>query len=753
MTTVRSMLVPTLLLPALLAGPAQAQIDRPQQRHWPRRPIRPRPPLVKTEAVRLDAHIVDGVCDTRVAMTFRNDGGIIGEKILVFPLPRGAAADKLEMHVNGKLETGEILDKNKARGIYESIVRRRRDPALLEYMGRDLLRLRVFPIPPRGKQDVEVRFRLLLPESGGLHTFEFPARAVEGGRFSMDIKIDSRKAIKNVYSPVQGMDVVRKDDHHARASYECKGRPPKDPVLFYGLSDRDFGLNLLTYRKQGQDGYFVLMLAPKRDWKEEKELAKSITFVLDTSGSMQGEKIQQAKNALRFFLKSLKTSDFFNVVPFSTEARPFAQGLQQATPDKIDAAFKFAGEIEARGGTNIEEAMRFALAAKPAEGTVPMVVFLTDGLPTVGVTGPKEILQLCGKSNTGNARVFAFGVGNDVNTYLLDKLSGDSGGTRDYVKPGENLEVKVSALFEKLAHPIMTDLALVCDQVQLSRMVPGKLPDLFRGSRLVVAGRYTKSGAIAIRLTGKVGGQAKEFVYDANFPSVAVDHDFVATLWAQRRLGQLLDAIRLSGRSPELENEIRRIGKEHGIVTPYTSHLIVEEGENIAYRWRGRRGARGPGAPGPLTPQARARVQDELRRAGVALGDAGQDPAATAEVAKKSKERLSTYGRVASGKQAVGESTTASRLMYLKTLDSRSRGRLWTTQRIGGRLFHLVAGVWIDAGYQPAMEKNLRKVEAFSDAYFELLRQRPQLAKILSFSTAMVVVIGRDEAVEIVAPE
>ncbi|MFQ5504399.1 MAG: VIT domain-containing protein, partial [Planctomycetota bacterium] len=264
-----------------------------QDRHWPpgpgqrrppilRRPPIPRRPLIRPESTRVKVGIVDGVADTRVTMRFRNDGSAVGEKIVLFPLPRGASADEIQMEVGGRMEKGEVLDKNKARRIYESIVSRRRDPALLEYVGRGLLRLRVFPIPPRGTQTVQVRFRMVLPETTGLFGYEFPTRAVEGGSFALEVAIRSSKAIKNVYSPIAGFDVSRKDDYNARASFECRGRPKRDPVLFYGLSDRDFGLNLLTYRPKAHrhgdgPGYFLLMLAPKRDWKDEAELEKSIT--------------------------------------------------------------------------------------------------------------------------------------------------------------------------------------------------------------------------------------------------------------------------------------------------------------------------------------------------------------------------------------------------------------------------------------------------------------------------------------------
>ena len=776
-----------LLVLGLIVAPTVAQGGRIGRRPI-RHPIRITP--VRVERTEVTARIVDGVADTKIKMRLRNDGGRQAEKILVLPLPKGATADQLKMMVNGKLETGEVLDKNRARGIYESIVRSRKDPALLEYFGHGMLRLRVFPVPARGHQDVEVRFRMLLPESGGLFRYDFPARAVEGGQFSLAIELTSKKPIKNVYSPLGGFDVVRKNDHNARASYECKGRPQRDPSLFYGLSERDFGLNLLTYRPDAnKDGYFLMMLAPKRDWKNEKPLRKTISFVVDTSGSMQGEKIEQAKGALRFFLRSLRPEDHFNIVPFSTEARPFASGPVAATGKRIDEAVGFCNKIEARGGTNIEEALRTALAAEPVDGSLPIVVFLTDGLPTVGITQPKQILSSISKHNGSKSRIFVFGVGHDVNTHLLDKISDDNRGARDYVQPGENLEVKVSALFEKVSHPVLSDLAISVDGVRIERLAPKALPDLFRGSRLVVAGRYRGQGAVALRLKGKVNGADKEFVYDASFPDKHSDHDFVATLWAQRRVGQLLDALRLKGHNNELVAEIKRLGKEHGIVTPYTSNLIVEDSMSIsAVRRRGGRGGRfrapgrrgrpgGPGTPpagGPSTPvtggagagpggaraankgavtkgdkAAEERLARDLARAGIKTKP---------KDAREGKSEADNYAfgrgalRAVAGKKSVALSKKVARLRFGEMLDDKGRATHWRTQKVAGRVFHFVGGTWIENRYRKEHEKKLRKVEAFSPEWFELVRKHPKLAKALSFSTAILIILD-DQAIEIVPPQ
>lgn len=710
-------------------------------------PIQRTPPsLVQVERTKVQVRVLDGVAETRVRITLRNPGNLQGEKILVLPLPEGAVADGLELEIGGKMQKGDILPAGQARNIYTNIVRRRRDPALLEYMGRGSIRLRAFPIPPHGRTEVMVRFRMLLPQTAGIYRFEFPARAVEAGMFAMEIHLGLGKGsqhLANVYSPLAGMDIRQKDDKHAVASFECKGRPQKDPALYYSLTDLEFGVNLMTYRRSKGDGFFLLLASPKRDWKREGTLTKTVSFVLDTSGSMQGKKIIQARKALRFFLQSLSPKDHFNLIPFSTESRPFAQSPVPATPDQIAKALQFGEEIEAQGGTNIEEALRFALSAKVAPGSVPMVVFLTDGLPTIGKVDTKEILGSTKKANLAGARVFVFGVGYDVNTYLLDQIAGSTRGARDYVKPEENIEVKTSALFEKIAHPVLTDLSLHFDPIQTSRVVPQHLPDLFRGSRLVVVGRYKKGGATAIRLKGRVGSEEKTFIFEGSFREKQGGPEFVATLWAQKRIGLLLDQLRLHGNNKELRDEVVHLGKEFGIVTPYTSQLVVEERERLAM-----------GAPGLNLGLGDRRTQ--VQRARKDLGRAGFDLPEEEELDRDGADDFKLpVGNEAkkTGKNAVLKSLQAAKMQYYSRIDKEGSKRLWKTQRRGGHTFHLIGGIWIDAKLNKTHKGKIHRIEAFSKEYFDLLVQRPKLAQVLAFSTAMVIVLGPEKAIEIVPPK
>ena len=756
---------PTPTPPTPVAPPHHLPPHRPVH-HIPPRPAHP---AIRTTSLAVKATIRDGIASTELRQVFHNDGGRVGEGTWILPLPDGATADRFTMTVNGKETPGEVLGADQARGIYEAIVRRQRDPGLLEYLGNGCLRARIFPIPPKGDITVMVRYRQVLPATAGLHRWTFPLRAagLSGGapeKLSLDVHIHSTEAIKNIYSPLAAVDVQRSGEHEARLSLEsATGQlPERDLTVFYGLSDQEFGLNLLTYRRAGEPGYFLMMLAPKQQWAAPVNTRKVITFVLDTSGSMQGRKIEQARGALRFFLQSLKPADLFNVVPFSTEARPFFASPVSATQQYLDTALAKVSEIEARGGTNIEDALRTALS--PAAATVeagmtsiPITVFLTDGLPTVGTTDIDQLIKQTGQHNTQHARVFVFGVGNDVNSRLLDRIASDSRGDHDYVRESENIEVKTGALFTKLSHPVMTQVELVCDGVDGFDLFPRTTPDLFKGSRLMVLGRYKGDGHKAIRLKGVVGGASKEFVFEGSFPAKAADHDFVPVLWAERKVAVLLDAIRLNGRKPELVAEVVRLGKEFGIVTPYTSHLVVEEGMRVSHALGIQLGAPGRARYFQRDDDA-LRVRRELERAG-AMGrrPANATPVAAGEQlrralasapreAKESRLSFDSLTLVEAGKKAVDNSVQLRALALKAAPSSRKAGGRGgaanlVSRRIKGKTFYLAGGVWVDGAFTEAMKGGVRKVEAFSDAYFALLRDHPELAPYLAFSSRIVVVV------------
>lgn len=757
-------------------------------------------PAVHMTQMTVQVVVVDGVASTTLKQTWRNDGGSVAEATWILPLPPGAVADGFTMTVNGAPLAGEVLDAGRAREVYESIVRSRRDPGLLEYFGRGCLRARIFPIPAQGEVKVDVAFRQVLEERLGLWrwSFAFGAAGAEGlapERLVLDLVLRSRKPIKNAFAPLSAIQVIQKDDHEVRASFE--GTPAalaeRELSFYYGLSEAEFGLDLLTHRSAADaEGTFLMLISPKREWQSTETLRKSIVFVLDTSGSMEGKKIDQAKAALKLFLQSLGPDDRFDVVPFATEAEPFFGERVPATPERIAEALARVERVAAAGGTNIDGALAAALRGPAEDGRVPIVVFLTDGEPTVGVTNPAAILAAVRAANARRARVFVLGVGVKLDTHLLDTLAAENGGARDYVREEERIDDKTRALFAKLSHPVMTDLVLTIDGLSPTKLVPARLPDLFAGDRLELFGRYASEGAHAIRLAGVVSGVRREYVYEGTFArETPGDTAFLAPLWAERRVGLLLDSIRLNGANPELVGEIERLGREYRIVTPYTSHLIVEPG---LQRFAGRTGAiggggsgpgsgpagpsspgHGSGSPKPATGGAetsmdgfflgqgsagsRATLDDlaeQLSAEGVLPSDAPRaELVALARVVaqelKDSEQRWSELGRTVTGAKAVDDSQYLARLMSGRRDGSGGSLLELFTRRVKDKTFVLRAGVWVDRTCGESVPAERKVVEAFSGEYFALLATRPALAPYLALSSRLVVKLG-DEVIEIVEP-
>jgi len=206
-----------------------------------------------------------------------------------------------------------------------------------------------------------------------------------------------------------------------------------------------------------------------------------------------------------------------------------------------------------------------------------VIIFLTDGQPTVGETNEDRLVESIATRSTA-VRIFSFGIGTDVNTHLLDRIAEKTNAFSQYVLPEEDIELKLSSFYTKIKEPVLSNVELAfTGEVKVNQLYPHDLPDLFKGETLTVFGRYSGGGAGAVKVTGTLNGERREFVSDVKFVKEDVSRGFIPRLWATRRVGWLLDEIRLRGESMELKDEIVRLAREHGIVTPYTSYLILED--------------------------------------------------------------------------------------------------------------------------------------------------------------------------------
>ncbi|HEY8560833.1 MAG TPA: VIT and VWA domain-containing protein [Pyrinomonadaceae bacterium] len=575
-----------------------------------RRPCVPRPPIPRPQplpnvlpvkSISIDTRINGQVATTRLEQVFRNDTPYTLEGTYFFPIPETASIVEFAIWENGKKLVGEVRSREEARRIYDEIVRRQRDPGLLEYAGKDLFQASIFPIPPNSDKKLEMTYTEALKAESGTVAYRYPLGtgrnlwnrpfstnedvrrnlpAQKFGTVSGRIEIVGKEALRNIYSPSHQVEVKRKNETTAAVSFETSNND-NDFQLFYGLSDKDFGVSLLTYREPGKDGYFLLMLSPKENLAERELVNKDIVFVLDTSGSMADEgKMEKARNALLFGVRTLRDGDRFNVVNFAGEEHLMESGLIAADANGKKRGEEFIKRLQPTGGTNINDSLIASLKQFEKNERPKMLVFMTDGLPTVGETSAERIVSNLKAAKNVDVRIFPFGFGYDVNTALLDKIGAENAGVSDYVQPKEDLEIKVSNFFGRVSSPVLSDLEIDFGGVETDFMYPRKLTDLFKGMQLAIIGRYKNSSDlrnVTLRLSGKSGRQTQSFNYaNLDFPVRAQDNDFLPRLWASRRVGWLLEQIRANGDTKELRDEITELGTRYGIVTPYTSYLATD---------------------------------------------------------------------------------------------------------------------------------------------------------------------------------
>ncbi|MEP6818466.1 MAG: VIT and VWA domain-containing protein [bacterium] len=681
----------------------------------------PRPPRPITlprslpiKSIRIDTKISSQVATTHVEQIFRNDTDATLEGTYFFPIPEQASITEFAIWDGDRRLVGEVRSREEARRIYDEIVRRQRDPGLLEYAGKDLFQASIFPIPPHSDKKLEITYSQVLRAESGTVAYRYPLgtgrQATPVGSVSGRIELDSKEPLRNIYSPTHAVEIKRNGDRRSVVTFES-GKEPQDFQLFYGLSREDFGVTLLTHREPGKDGYYLLMISPKDDWSEQEYTAKDIVFVLDTSGSMaEAGKMEKARAALLYGIRILRPQDRFNVVSFAGEERLMETRMITADDAGRKRGEEFAQSLRPVGGTNINQALMAAMQQFEPGNRPKILIFMTDGLPTVGITNPDQIVGNAGTARTLGLRLFTFGVGYDVNTALLDKLAAQNGGVADYVEPKEDLEVKVSNFFSKVNYPVLTDLKLDMAGVQTDLVYPRALPDLFRGSQIILIGRYRNPidmDFVRVQLGGNANGANKNFFYNnLHFPLREDANDFLPRLWATRRVGWLMEQVRTNGEQQELRDEIVDLGTRYGIVTPYTSYLALE-----------------PGA----TSQDAARPASNTGFSGGQVFNAPPSPAKVAEA------------RATTGAAAVQQSKRARQQQEVMRVDADSAS--YAIKTTGGKTFYLREGVWTDSEFKAGGSLLETVVKFGSDEYFLLLKQKPQLATFFSLGERVIVIL------------
>jgi Ca-activated chloride channel family protein len=785
----RTFFVAVAFAAAIFAGPpklAPAQILVPEKSatviivHPPvRPPIHPVPRPVfssyKIRSIEVQAAVHDQAAKIRISQVFQNTGSIPVEAQFVFPIPEDAAISDLTLLYDGKELPGRLLAKDEARRIYEEIVRRQRDPALLEYLGNGMFQTSVFPIPPHSDRTVEIRYSQLLKKTGGLvdlllplGTFKHANQAIDS--LTVGLRLETTEPLKTVYSPTHSVPIERSDEHHATGKFTLTNvTSPDDLRVLYSTQTGAVGMNLITYRpNEKEDGYFLLFASPELKAPQAAALSKTAVIVVDRSGSMSGPKIEQARQAVKFFLNQLKPGDTFNVVAYDSDVEAFQPELQRVTPETIKAANSFADGISAGGGTNIDGALKAALAMLTDDKRPSYVLFLTDGMPTVGEQNEHKIVAHAKEADKVHARIFNLGIGYDVNGRLLDRLSRDLNGQSVYVRPNENIETYVSTLAKAIAAPVLAnvDVKFEFDRPQalaappISRTYPRKLTDLFAGEQLVWVGRYREAGSIKLTLSGDLTGKRQTYTLTGELSAHSTPgaNSFVEKVWATRRIGELIDEIDLNGNNHELTDELVHLSLKHGIMTPYTSFLADERVDLVDHMGLQRQADQSLNQLHETEGVSGFQQRDLKRQlkssdnAQVLQGGMDMDPLPAAAPSPglgglRSGGAGQTKSKGGSFHAAHGWAAPHALQGSLQTADKPS------VQNVADKTFYWKNNRWRDAELTAETEKDPIKVQQFSDAYFALAaNDHGRFAKYLALDGPVLVRLeGKTYLIEVAA--
>jgi len=724
---------------------------------WPHpRPTPPTPAITyKIKELAYQAKIKDQIAQVQVSQTFVNTSSQTAQVQFVFPLPYEGAIDRMTFMVDGKEYDAKLLEAKKAREIYEGYVRRNQDPALLEWVGTGMFQTSVFPVPPNAERKVTLKFSQLLRKDHQLTDFLLPLSTAKYTstpveKVSIEAAIETTAEIKSVYSPTYPIEVKRPDSKHAVVKYEATNVvPATDFRLFFDTNDGKLGASLISYRPEtSEEGFFLMLASPEIKSEKAERPAKTVIIVADRSGSMSGKKIEQAKEAIKFVLNNLRQGDTFNIVAYDSAVESFKPELQKFDEETRKQALGFVEGLYAGGSTNIDGALNTALGMIKDDTRPNYVLFLTDGLPTAGETNEGKIVANAKNNNKIRARMINFGVGYDVNSRLLDRLSRDNFGQSEYVRPNEDIEAHVSRLYAKMSSPVMTgvkvnievDASSVESGPAINRVYPKEVYDLFAGEQLVMVGRYKKPGEAKVAINGKVGSEEKKYDFPATLVEKSNDqtYAFVEKLWALRRVGEIIDEIDLKGKNDELVKELVTLATKHGILTPYTSFLA----DDLA-------------RPGQLA-DTRSNLEQTRRlvdRLGEAEGLSGVAQRAEKKALQDSSiagnttrsfnlPREAAEGRASSGPAAGGiAAAPAGRGGYggagapqagyaqnkFRDIDSDKEVAADAVQNVGSQTLYRRGKLWIAANAQSVdPEKDqakIKKVKRFSDEYFKLVKE------------------------------
>lgn len=640
------------------------------------------------------AQISDTQVESRTSETVA--GPIEGAAFVGFlPLPEGAV--EAEVRLDGAPVTSRVLDAVQAQSLLAELARATESSRLVAFAGKPVLLLPAVTLKKRSRLEVVLRHAVRSTQGLQDATVVLPAAGFGSGpvrRVTVEATLTSQKPLRAVFSPTHDIEVERLADvKQAKIRFSADELVEgQDLRLLFAPDDDALGLRLLTHRDEGDGHGYFLLLGNPTGGDDSAPVPKDLVLVLDTSGSMRGEKLAQVQLAAEYVVAHLNPGDRFNIITFGSEVTRFREDLVPADATTRAAADQFIQGLLALGKTHISGALEAGLVGQAEAGRPRMMLFLTDGTPTAGELDPNKILASLPKQNRSNTKIFALGVGHDVNAHLLDGLALGSAGQSLYVGPEEEIDVKVARLYDGLSHPVLTDVALDFGKLKVDHLYPQAPAALFRGQEILLTGRYTGGATHQITVRGTLRGEAHTHTVTADFPSAPKpDEPFVAWLWASRRIGEVLREIRLEGQTPERVAEVVELSRRFGIVTEYT-HFLADAGRDFS-------------------PEEAAAAAAGL------MGTANAQASGRWAVQQADNEIQMRHRKVSS----IEMNSYKDRQGNLKKADK--------VRTVEGRAYYEREGKWVDAA---SKADKVRKVKKYSPEYFELIKKSKSFARAQS---------------------
>jgi Ca-activated chloride channel homolog len=565
--------------------------------------IRAQAQPIQISDVSADVRILQQVATTTLEIGLTNPSERQQEAEMLVPVPDGAVVRSFTFAGSASEQTAKLLPKAEARAIYRAIVNKLRDPGLLEFAGYNLVRSSVFPVPASGKQRVRLVYEQVLAADGNRIDYVLPrSESFEATAtpWKITVQLTSKTPLATVYSPSHQIGVEHPSPEQTLVRVEGPKLEPGPFRLSYLTEGDGLTASLMAYPDARVGGGYFLLLAgiPRTATAAlQPAIRREVILVLDRSGSMEGEKIEQVRAAALQVVEGLKEGEAFNIIDYSDSVAQFAPQPVIKTAETLTRARAYLTGLRANGGTNIHDALVEALRQTPTPEMLPLIIFLTDGLPTVGQTRETAIREAVKATNTHQRRIFTFGVGFDVNAPLLTSIANDTRAAATFVFPRENVEGKVSQVFRRLSGPVLSDPQLVTldpngliTTQAVRELMPGQLNDVFEGDQIVLLGQYQNGDPLNFRVSGNYLGGLRNFDLKFDLNGATTRNAFVPRLWASRKIARLIEEITKAGadsaanpggpandpKMKELVNEIVRLSTEYGILTEYTSFLATD---------------------------------------------------------------------------------------------------------------------------------------------------------------------------------